>query len=140
MTEPTVRRRPSPWQWIRYSFGARLPAGLRAWVLHDTTSRTWWLRHVLRSLLQMSPLIAAVLIFIPGPFWIRGMSALGGGLMGLIYAIGYMTETTEHRLYKAGYALGTGEAIREERSRRERTQATALRREKIAARAARRSR
>lgn len=140
MTEPDVRHRPNPWQWIRYSFGARLPAELRAWVLYDTTSRTWWLRHVLRSLMQMSPLIAAVLIFIPGPFWIRGMSALGGGLMGLIYAVGYMTETCEHRLYKAGYPLGTGEAIRQERSRRERTESTARRRAKIAARASRRSR
>ena len=78
MDANSERRRPTAWQWARYSVGAKLPAELSEWVLHDTTCRTWALRQVTRSLLVISPLIVVLLVFIPGPFWIRALSALGG--------------------------------------------------------------
>jgi hypothetical protein len=130
--------RPGPLRWLRYAFGGRLPDRYGAWVLQDVTAPTWVLRQIARSLLQMSPLIAAVLIFVPGPFWIRGMSAFGGLIMGLIYSLGYLIETTEHRLVKAGYPVGTGERVRAERASDERTVGTAERRAKMLARADRR--
>jgi hypothetical protein len=40
------------------------------------------------------------------------MAALGGVLMGLIFSVAYIQETTEHRLVKAGYPAGTAAAAR----------------------------
>jgi len=100
-------------RWLWYAFGGRLPAEYRRWVLHDTTTRTWWLRHLLRALVQLAIPIAAVLLFVPGPFFIRGLGALSGVFLGLIFAGAYMTETTEHRVMRAGYQVGTAEATRQ---------------------------
>ncbi|HEX8767665.1 MAG TPA: DUF5313 family protein [Jatrophihabitans sp.] len=131
MDATTGQRRPSVWQWLRYSVGGRLPENLAEWVLHDTTCPSWALRQVVRSLLVISPLIVVLLVFVPGPFWIRALSALGGTLMSLIYSLGYLVETTEHRLVKAGYPAGTGAAVRERRAVDDRSAATARRREKM---------
>ncbi|HEX8095753.1 DUF5313 family protein [Jatrophihabitans sp.] len=125
------RRRPTPWQWLRYSVGGALPEELSEWVLHDTTCRSWALRQVVRSVLVISPLIVVLLVFIPGPFWIRALSALGGLLMSLLYSLGYLVETAEHRLVKAGYPAGTGAAVRESRAVDHHSAATAHRREKM---------
>jgi hypothetical protein len=136
----TPRRRPTVWQWLRYSVGAKLPPELSEWVLHDTTCRTWALRQVARSLLAISPLIVVLLVFIPGPFWIRALSAVGGMLMSLIYSLGYLEETTEHRLVKAGYPAGAGAAARQGRAVGDRSAATERRREKMFQRLERRHR
>ncbi|HET6209462.1 MAG TPA: DUF5313 family protein [Jatrophihabitans sp.] len=132
--------RPNPLRWLWYSLGGRLPERYRSWVLHDVTCRTWALRQVLRSLLVAAPLVVILLVFVPGPFWIRGLSALGGVLMGLIYSLGYLIETTEHRLVKAGYPVGTGERVREQSRSSTRSAAVARRREKMFARMDRRQR
>jgi hypothetical protein len=44
----------------------------REWVLHDLTCRSWWLRHLARSLVQLVPVVAVLVLLIPGPFWVRG--------------------------------------------------------------------
>jgi hypothetical protein len=132
--------RPDPLRWLWYSLGGGLPPEYRDWVLHDVTCRSWALRQALRSLMVVAPLAAAVLIFVPGPFWIRAVSVLGGITMGLIYALGYLVETTEHRLVKAGYPVGTGERVREQRMTQARSEAVALRREKMFERMDRRRR
>jgi hypothetical protein len=85
-------------------------------VLHDTTCRTWWLRHVVRAVVQIAPFIIAIIVFVPGPLWLRTMCALGGAIMGLIFSVSYLHETAEHRLVKAGYPAGTGPATRAERT------------------------
>lgn len=123
--------RPGPLRWLRYSLGGRLPERYRDWVLHDVTCRTWTLRQVLRSLLVATPLVVILLVFVPGPFWIRSLSALGGVLMGLIYSLGYLIETTEHRLVKAGYPVGTGERIREQQQTQRRSDDVQRRREQM---------
>jgi Family of unknown function (DUF5313) len=105
--------RPGPLRWLWYAVGGGLPQRHAAWVLHDTTAKTWHLRHVLRAAVQMALPIALVLLLVPGPFWIRGMAALGGLLLGLIFSIAYMTETTENRVKKAGYPAGTAQAVRD---------------------------
>ncbi|MGX7679275.1 DUF5313 family protein [Jatrophihabitans sp. DSM 45814] len=127
---PAIRR-PTPWRWLAYAYGAGLPERNRGWVWMDTTGKTWVLRQVVRSLLQMAPVVAGILVFVPGPFWIRAMSAFGGLVMGFIFALGYIVETTEHRLVKAGYPVGTGERVREQRSTAQRSRGTARRREKM---------
>lgn len=141
--EPTVRGastvRPGALRWLAYAVGFGLPERHSTWVLHDTTGRTWIARQILRSLLQMTPVVLAILVLVPGPLWIRMLSALGGIIMGLIFALGYLVETTEHRLVKAGYPAGTGERVRSARSGRDRSDAVARRREKMFARMDRRS-
>jgi hypothetical protein len=127
----TGYRRPSVGQWLWYSAGGRLPASLSEWVLHDTTCRTWALRQVVRSLLAISPLILVLLLVVPGPLWIRALSALGGVVMSLLYSLGFVSETAEHRLVKAGYPAGTGAAVRQQRAVQGRTAATERRREKM---------
>ena len=109
--------RPGPLRWLWYAVGGGLPERFAPWVLHDTTSRTWWLRHLARVAIQMAPIIAAIILFVPGPLSLRIMTAAAGAIMGAIYAAAYMHETTEHRLVKAGYPPGTGPAERAERSR-----------------------
>jgi len=133
-------RRPSVWQWVRYLFGARLPADLSEWVLHDVTCRTWALRQTARTLLILLPLVLVVLLVPPGPFWIRAMAAFGGVIMSLIYSLGYVVERGENRLEKAGYPAGTGERIRALRSERSGAAATARRRERMFDRIERRGR
>ena len=108
--------RPGPLRWLGYALGAGLPERHRAWVLHDTTTSTWGQRHVLRAVVQMAVPIALVLLLVPGPFWIRGMTALGGLLLGLIFSVAYMTETTENRVKKAGFPPGTAQAVRDQAS------------------------
>ena len=113
----TALHRPGALRWLGYALGASLPARHRAWVLHDTTTGTWAHRHVLRAVVQMAVPIGLVLLLVPGPFWIRGMTALGGLLLGLIFSFAYMTETTENRVKKAGFPPGTAQAVRDEAAR-----------------------
>jgi hypothetical protein len=130
----TSSKRPGVFRWLGYAFGAGLPAEYDEWVLHDTTAPTWVLRHLARTLVQLALVIAAVLIFVPGPFWIRAVMVAGGTFMALLFAAAYMTETVEHRLVKAGYPAGTGEATRERRSTEARTAAVARRQARLVAR------
>ena len=131
------RHRPGPLRWLWYALGGGLPERHSAWVLHDTTTSTWGLRHVLRAAVQMAVPIVLVLLFVPGPFWIRGMAALGGLLLGLIFSIAYMTETTENRVKKAGYRPGTAQAVRDRMAVGRNAAASNKRRAAAAKRAAR---
>jgi hypothetical protein len=108
--------RPTPWQWLRYAFGGRLPRALSAWVLSDTTRAGWVRRHLARSVVQLSPLVALCLFAVPVAFTYRLTAALGGLLVGLMYSVAFMVETTEYRVAKAGYPAGTAARLREERA------------------------
>jgi len=129
--------RPGALRWLWYAMGGGLPERHSAWVLQDTTSDNWGARHMLRALVQMLVPVALVLAFVPGPFWIRGMTALGGLLLGLIFSIAYMSETTENRVKKAGYPAGTAQAIRNEAQRSRSAERTAKLQAATAKRAAR---
>jgi len=135
---PTTEvQRPGPLRWIWYALGGGLPARFSTWVLHDTTTRTWGLRHVLRSMVQLTVPIALVLLFVPGEFWIRGMAALGGVFLALFFSLAYMPETTESRVKRAGYPAGTATAHREHASHRRQLQESERKRAAAAKRAAR---
>jgi uncharacterized protein DUF5313 len=110
---------PSALQWLRYAFGGGLPRALSPWVLSDTTRPGWVRRHVVRSLVQVAPLVVLCL-FVPVPLVYRLTAALGGVLVGLMYSMAFMVETTEHRVAKAGYPAGSAARIREERAEQRR--------------------
>jgi hypothetical protein len=110
---PQDVRRPGLFTWLWYAMGGRIPARFSPWVLHDTTTRTWALRHLFRSMVQLAVPIGLVLWLVPGEFWIRGMAALGGVFLGLFFSLAYMPETTENRVKRAGYPAGTATAARD---------------------------
>jgi hypothetical protein len=105
--------RPTPHRWIWYALGGALPRRNSRWVLHDTTTRTWWVRHIARSLVQVAIPIALVMTFMPAGWGLRAAAAGGGLALGLFYSLAYMPETTENRVVKAGYPAGTATAERE---------------------------
>jgi hypothetical protein len=116
VTEAEAVVRPAPHRWLWYSLGGRLPRRNRAWVLHDTTTSTWWLRHVGRTFVQMAVPIVLVLTLLPGPWGLRAAAVGGGIFLALIYALAYMAEAVENRVVKAGYPAGTAQAVRDEAS------------------------
>jgi Family of unknown function (DUF5313) len=109
--EPVVR--PAPHRWVWYALGGRLPERNRGWVLHDTTTGTWWLRHIARSLVQMSIPIILVMTLLPAGWGLRAAAAGGGVFLAMIYSLAYMNETTENRVVKAGYPVGTAQTARD---------------------------
>ena len=116
------RQRPGPLQWVWYALGGGLPRELSPWVLADTTRRTWIVRHLIRAVVQMLPVVAICLVAVPVPLAYRLSAAAGGLLLGLMFSIAFMTETIEHRVAKAGYPAGTAARIRAERAERERVE------------------
>jgi hypothetical protein len=109
--EPVIR--PAPHRWIWYAFGAGLPARHRGWVLHDTTTGTWWLRHVLRMLVQLAIPIGLLIAFLPADWGLRLACAGGGLALALFYSVAYMPEAVENRVVKAGYPAGTATQVRD---------------------------
>ncbi|MHA6796208.1 DUF5313 family protein [Pseudonocardia bannensis] len=113
-TDQDGRRRPGPIRWVAYALGFGLPPKHRSWVLHDVTTKTWQLRHLARTAVQLAPIAVLLFVLIPGPAWVRGAAVLSGLLLGFFYSIAYMYETAEHRAVKAGYPQGTAAAVRGE--------------------------
>jgi hypothetical protein len=113
MTKPS---RPGPFRWLSYAFGAGLPPRYREWVLHDITARTWVLRHLLRSTVQLAPVAILLYLLIPGSSAIRAGAVLGGLALGYFYSFAYMYETTENRAIKAGYPRGMATELRDRRT------------------------
>ncbi|MDT4906269.1 MAG: hypothetical protein QOH52_4285 [Pseudonocardiales bacterium] len=126
--------RPDPLRWLWYALGGGLAPRFNEWVLHDTTGSTWVVRHVARSLVQLSIPIAAVLLFLPAPLGLRVLTALAAGGSAMMYMIVHTLATTDRRLIRAGYPGGTGEKVRGERATAAQRTSNADRRERIAAR------
>jgi hypothetical protein len=110
---PPVRR-PDPARWLWYALGGRLPRRYRSWVLRDVTSRAWVARHLLRALVQVAPVVAVLLLVVPGTPSIRMAAVTGGLLLGLLYSGAYVQEIAEHRVHQAGYPVGTAQSVRNE--------------------------
>ena len=110
-----VQRRPSVWQWLWYALGGGLPPQLSQWVLHDITCSTWWPRHFARATVQMAIPIAAIALFLPGGWDVRGYVLVFAVLTGYMCSGFVMWGVTEHRLIKAGFASGIAEQARAER-------------------------
>jgi hypothetical protein len=108
--------RPNPLQWLRYVYTGRVPAKNAAWVLHDATTKTWIVRHAIRYLFIVGPLIALVAIFLPASGALRAEAAGSAACSILIGYLCFTTEALEHRVEKAGYPYGLAGKMREERS------------------------
>ena len=91
-------------------------------MLADTTGRTWIVRHLVRAVVQVLPVMVLCLVVPPVPLAYRLSAAFGGLLLGLMFSIAFMTETIEHRAAKAGYPPGTAARRRAERQERERVE------------------
>ncbi len=107
---------------MRYALGGRLPRELSPWVLADTTEPGWVRRHLTRAVVQLLPVLVLCVTVVPVPLVYRLSAAGGGLLMGLIFSMAFMVETTEHRVAKAGYPAGTAAALREEGAERARVE------------------
>jgi hypothetical protein len=116
------RRRPTPLQWVWYALGGGLPRELSPWVLADTTGRTWIVRHLLRAVVQLLPVMVLCVLVVPVPLAYRLSAAVGGLLLGLFFSMAFMTETIEHRVIKAGYPPGTSGRVRAERAEHDRVE------------------
>ena len=114
--------RPNPLQWVWYALGGGLPRDLSPWVLDDVTRRSWVVRHLVRALVQLAPVVVLCLVVPPVPWSFRLSAAVGGVLMGLLFSLAYMTETIEHRVTKAGHPPGTAARLRAERAERARVE------------------
>ena len=107
-------RRPDPLRWIWYSFGGTLGSRYREWVLRDLTGRGRWERQILRAVVQVVPLAAALLLML-GSGWIAWVGVGCGLVLALIYSTAYFDPAVEHRLANHGYPPGTAHRILSER-------------------------
>lgn len=113
---PEGIHRPSPLQWVRYVYTGRLPRKNAEWVLYDATCSTWGLRHAVRYLVLVAPLIAAVFLFLPASTSIRVEACVAAGGSILLGYLCFTTESLEHRIERAGYPYGLAAQLREERA------------------------
>lgn len=93
--------RPGVLRWLYYAYGGRLDSRYAQWVLHDLTCRTWFLRHILRTLTQFLP--ALLLLLVPGPLSITVYLPAIVLFGGLYMSVSFAWETRDHRLYKHGF-------------------------------------
>jgi len=117
--------RPGPLWWVWYACGGRLPARHRDWVLYDATCRTWVVRHLVRTALPLALVSVPIVLFVPGPLWVRLCGLLLGWLVSAQFAIFLLHDAVDHRVRRAGYPAGYAQAVRDEaaRAERERTRA-----------------
>ncbi|WP_307868487.1 DUF5313 family protein [Umezawaea beigongshangensis] len=112
-------RRPGPVRWVWYAFGGRLPVRHRDWVHHDLTTRTWFARFLLRSLVQVTPLVVVIALGLAlglgAPWPLALASSALGFVVGVYYSLSYAVESTENRISRYGYPRGEAERTRRAR-------------------------
>jgi hypothetical protein len=118
-------KRPGPLWWLWYAFGGGLPARYREWVLHDASCDSWRLRHFVRAFVQLIVVVVPVLVFVPGPLWIRLAAVLLVWGVGAQYALYFLDGSVERRVQRAGYPPGAAQARRDELHADERAAASA---------------
>jgi hypothetical protein len=132
--------RPGPLAWLWYVIGGRLDARHRGWVLHDVTCRTWLLRHFVRLVLIIAPLVAIYLTLMPVSFDIRLLTGLTFGAGLFMFGLVNTLIDTDRRAVRAGYGMGLPAQLRSTNSVQRQRLASHQRRERIAERQARRVR
>jgi hypothetical protein len=81
-------------------------------VLYDATCPTWRLRHFVRAFVQVCAIATPLVMFLPGPVWVRASAVLLGLLVGLQYALWFMDGAVDRRVARAGYPEGAASAER----------------------------
>ena len=122
--ESEGRVRPGPLLWLRYAYGGRLPERYSSWVLHDVTTRTWILRHFVRSILQFLPFAVILLLVVPVDKTILVTGIAMGALIGLLYSSAFVDNVAESRAIKTGYPEGYATQVRRQRTEADRRAST----------------
>lgn len=115
MTRSEVER-PNVLQWLRYVYTGRVGREHAQWVLYDATCRSWAVRHAVRYLMLVAPLVVAVLLFLPATMSIRVEACVAAGGSLLLGYLCFTTESLEHRVERAGFPYGLAAQVREERA------------------------
>lgn len=131
--------RPTPILWLRYAFGAGLPAEYSQWVLHDATCSTWLVRHLARVVTVVVVPAVLLLTLLPTSMEIRVLTVITvTGCQILLLSI-LANEVIERRVQKAGYPWGSAAEVRGLRAAEDQRRANRQRRERAVERRARRT-
>ena len=130
--------RPSFGGLIRYAYWGMLPQKNSTWILHDLTCRTWVLRHFARWSMVVLPLFGLYMIFMPTPAAIRLYTGITYSLGIYVLSFVFILIDTDRRAVKAGYPHSLPQAMRTDASVERQRTSNYARRERIAARQARR--
>jgi hypothetical protein len=95
---------PSPWRWIRYAVGFRLPEENRDWVRHDLLDAGWRVRLLVRHLLLLVP-IAAAFLALPDDWTLRILLVLLVLIGGLLPPLAYADSVRAARLRQHSLAV-----------------------------------
>src|SRR5205807_2527732 len=123
---------------LRYTIGLSLPARHNTWVLHDTTCSTWVLRHLARTLAVVAPLFLLYVAVTPGSLGLRFFTGLTFCGAALVLSLVLIQIDSDKRAIRAGYRFGVLSELRSARSIEQQRASNFQRRERIAARQARR--
>lgn len=94
--------RPNPFQWIAYTYGAKLPDAQRDWVANDLMGTMATPRHLFRTQMSFLPIYLVLFFAFPGAIWIRALMVLLAALLALIFSTSYMNQNRVRRLQKHG--------------------------------------
>ena len=111
--------RPGPLRWLLFQYGVRLPDRYRDWVVHDATCPTWLVRVLLRTLVQLAPAFALVLVVLlqfDGGWAIALGALLLGVLVSLRLTLANAAESVDARLVRYGFPPGHASAVRKQAS------------------------
>ena len=130
--------RPTPGRFLWYCYGGRLPPENHSWVLHDVTCPTWALRHFARWMMVIVPVFCLFLAFMPTSFGTRFFTdvAISGGIF--MFALVNIMVDTDRRAVRAGYGFSLPSELRSARMVDRQRLDNHERRQRIAARQARR--
>ncbi|RSM89446.1 hypothetical protein DMH04_05435 [Kibdelosporangium aridum] len=123
-------KRPNPAQWLWYAVGGKLPDRYREWVLHDATAPTWLVRHVIRRLVFMAPILAALYLVLAVMMdFDLTIVLVGLGLgvyAGMYYSLIFSTHSVDSRVTRHGYPDQYASQVRKamKQAERERYNAT----------------
>jgi RsiW-degrading membrane proteinase PrsW (M82 family) len=102
-----VTTRPNPARWLWYAYGGRLPDRYHDWVRRDTTSSTWMVRHLIRTVVEALPILVLAFVlldlFTPVPAWAIVGVLLIGMLVVLFFTIGTARDLVLVRLARHGF-------------------------------------
>ena len=140
VADPAPLRRPTPARLVWYCYGGSLPAENHTWVLHDVTCRTWILRHFARWTMIVAPLFVLYLAVVPATLSLRLFTGIAFSLAIYVISLVFILIDTDRRAVRAGYDHSYPQAVRTANSAARQQAASYQRRERIAARQARRVR
>jgi Family of unknown function (DUF5313) len=107
--------RPGILRWVWYALGGGLPDRYREWVLHDTTTGTWLVRHILRVLVVLIIPTAVLVLLMPTGAYLRVLTAFTTDACVVLLTAILASDMTERRLHRMGYPWGTAAERRAQR-------------------------